>query len=227
MNYANPLIISIRRFLRVTKLNRLFFKFLYGDGYEDRVDKALLGKIKKGDVVWDIGANIGYYTSIFSKKVGDGGRVFAFEPHPSTFEKLQKTCVDNNTTNINLGLSNEVGSLNFSDKSENTINSIVSDSYKGKKLSVKIDIADNVVKHLIAVIPNIIKMDVEGYELSVLKGMNELLKEEKLRLIVIEVHHKLLDDMGYLDGARIIASILEAHGFKTNWVDPSHLLAKR
>ena len=38
MNYPSPLIISIRRFLRVTKLNRLFFKFLYGEGYEDRVE---------------------------------------------------------------------------------------------------------------------------------------------------------------------------------------------
>jgi FkbM family methyltransferase len=49
-----------------------------------------LSLIRKGDVVIDIGANVGYFTSLFSDLVGPGGEVHAFEPLPSTFELLSR-----------------------------------------------------------------------------------------------------------------------------------------
>ena len=58
--------------------------------------------IKKGDIVLDLGANIGYYTLIFAKLVGEVGHVFAFEPDPSNFELLSKNVKENKHENVTL-----------------------------------------------------------------------------------------------------------------------------
>ncbi|GAB4209241.1 MAG: hypothetical protein Fur0023_21410 [Bacteroidia bacterium] len=62
--------------------------------YKKRTEKFEIDLIKKnirpGDVIIDIGANIGFYTMIFSKIVKEKGKVFAFEPDPKNFHRLKK-----------------------------------------------------------------------------------------------------------------------------------------
>lgn len=72
--------------------------------------------IKRGDVVLDIGANIGYYTLIFAKIVGEDGKVFAFEPDPTNFALLKRNVEINGYKNILLvqkAVSNKSGKLNY------------------------------------------------------------------------------------------------------------------
>ena len=57
-------------------------------------------EIKRGDVVLDIGANIGYYTLILAKCVGKEGKVFAFEPEPNNFSLLKKNIQINGYKNV-------------------------------------------------------------------------------------------------------------------------------
>ncbi len=57
-------------------------------------------QIKEGDIVIDVGANIGYYTLIFAQLVGKTGKVFAFEPEPKNFEILKKNIEINNYGNV-------------------------------------------------------------------------------------------------------------------------------
>jgi FkbM family methyltransferase len=51
---------------------------------------VFLNLVRDGDVVFDVGANRGYYTILFSHLVGEGGEVHAFEPSPPTFEQLSR-----------------------------------------------------------------------------------------------------------------------------------------
>ena len=51
--------------------------------YEARFMRALNARVRPGDVVWDIGANVGMYTQQFAHAVGRSGRVIAFEPAPT------------------------------------------------------------------------------------------------------------------------------------------------
>jgi len=70
------------------------------DIYEPFITDFFKSEIKKGDVVFDIGANIGYFTLIFAKLVGENGKVFAFEPSPDVFAILQKNVEINGYKNI-------------------------------------------------------------------------------------------------------------------------------
>src|SRR5207253_6545315 len=59
-------------------------------------------RVREGDVVLDIGANIGYYTLVFAELVGDSGRVFAFEPEPANFALLSENTGLNGRANVTL-----------------------------------------------------------------------------------------------------------------------------
>jgi len=76
-------------------------------------------------------------------------------------------------------------------------------------------------------IPNVIKMDVEGFEEEVLQGMGEILVSPLLRSILIEVHFMKLELRGRATAPIRIEKLLRKTGFATNWVDASHLVGKR
>lgn len=144
--------------------------------------------IHLGNTVLDIGANIGYYTLIMSKLVGSTGKVYAFEPEPKNFEILKKNIELNKLDNVileqkalsnidgvtYLELSKDSGQHRLSDHGVK-VESISLDSYFGEG---EIDF---------------IKMDAEGSEYKILKGMKNVLKNKNLK-IVTEFYYKLLDN---------------------------------
>ncbi len=74
---------------------------LLRDGYFEPYETTLIESVvKPGDVVLDIGANIGYYTLIFARLVGEQGRVYAFEPDPTNFQLLKKNIRANGYHNV-------------------------------------------------------------------------------------------------------------------------------
>ena len=68
--------------------------------FEPLETEVVKKEIKKGDVVIDVGANIGYYTLLFAKLVGEEGRVYAFEPDPDNFELLKRNVEINRYENV-------------------------------------------------------------------------------------------------------------------------------
>jgi hypothetical protein len=75
--------------------------------------------------------------------------------------------------------------------------------------------------------PNVIKVDVEGFEEEVLTGLSETLKSSELRSVLVEVHFMKLENRGRMDAPTRIEKLLRDKSFKTRWVDASHLLATR
>src|SRR5215471_10782016 len=69
---------------------------------EPRLQRAIRNYVTKGDVVYDIGANIGYISLSLAKRVGSKGQVFAFEPIPQNFDRLRKNIEINNINNVQL-----------------------------------------------------------------------------------------------------------------------------
>jgi hypothetical protein len=73
----------------------------------------------------------------------------------------------------------------------------------------------------------VVKLDVEGFELDVLRGLGALLRSPELRTLGIEVHFGILQERGIGDAPRRLERLLCEAGFRCAWTDPSHVIASR
>ena len=151
---------------------------------------------KQGDIVVDIGAHIGRYTIIGSKRVGTQGKVVAIEAHPGNFEMLNR--------NIKLNQLTNVIPLNYAAYSKETkIRLYVPDEESGytiyhtlmERTGKKfVEVNANTLDYLLQLNQikqeqvKWIKIDVEGAELDVLKGSTNVLSKSKDIALLIEVH---------------------------------------
>lgn len=153
------------------------------------VQHALADKLKLGDVFYDIGANVGFFTVIAAKLVGEKGFVYAFEPVPENVTCIQSNIKSNNFSNVNLdtrAVSSHTGKgeLILADYSGGATLS-EADKPPDMKGVIPVDLVsidDLMADHKMRP-PSLVKIDVEGAELSVLLGMKQTIQEYKPMLI--------------------------------------------
>lgn len=75
--------------------------------------------------------------------------------------------------------------------------------------------------------PNVIKIDVEGFEVEVVQGLSQTLSDRRLRAVFIEVHFLEISKRGLRDGVGRLKTSLENAGLSVRWLDPSHIVARR
>ncbi len=157
--------------------------------YEEFETGFLRTKIKPGDVVVDVGANIGYYTTIFSRLAGENGKVFAFEPDPENFRILKSNMELNGCKNAVLeqkALSDKSGRIKLYLNEDNRGDHRIYDSGDSRDFveieAIKLDDALRGESSGI----NFLKMDVQGAEVLVLRGAEEVLKKSADLSIVSE-----------------------------------------
>jgi len=163
--------------------------------YELAVSEALWRLTEPGDWCMDIGANIGYMTSVLAAKAQAGGKVFSFEPHPVVFGRFQtnlKSMVNGRFAPIQPNQS-AIGTLdgqtNLVEPDEFGINEGVAkltDNQPSEKKSFPISISrlDTIFSGKEQF--GVVKVDVEGWELSVFQGAEQLLAQHRIRDIVFE-----------------------------------------
>lgn len=191
--------------------------FLY-----DEMDKAEVNiwqqVLRLGDLVVDAGANYGYWSLVGSKLVGKEGRVLAFEPIPSTFSKLcehlKLSSVDN-VQAINAALSDSRGNLeiNLCLDSPSAVHSSAGQS-KGLKWGKTINCKKLRLDETSAIerqIPRLLKIDVEGCELLVLKGSEKILRSSAPPVISVEWNLATAESMGF--HPRDLLRYLEPFGY--------------
>ena len=167
-------------------------------GGEKEMLEKFVNFTKPGNVVWDIGAYIGMYSIFCEERIKDDGHIYAFEPEFKTFQSFKKNCKLNNTTNItplNFALSDSTrkGKIYSSKDDSIAISSLIAEPrLKTHGVSVSLHTGDELVKKDVQMQPNIVKIDVEGFEMSVLKGMKNILQNDECRYLFIEVHPKIL-----------------------------------
>ncbi len=179
--------------------------------FENRSLARFLRELRPGDVVYDIGANLGLYAVPAAMKLaalgpGPGGRtghVIAFEPVPQWADRLRANTRVNRLTNLDVfevALSNFDGRADFVMKTQpgsgmgSLIGSYAETYLSGEpsdRIGVEVNRGDGFATRERLRKPTILKVDVEGAEHAVLDGLGPLLADPGCRFALIEVHHRL------------------------------------
>jgi FkbM family methyltransferase len=185
-----PLQHELRRFYfrRQIRANRFF---------TSEKEYGLLPKLlTPGDWVLDIGANVGHYTKRMSELVGPTGRVIAFEPVPDTFALL--------TANARLFAHANVSLLNVAASDcAGAVGMRIPDFSEGLKNYYQASIASDAAELIAFTLPvdalglpatiQLVKIDVEGHEMAVLRGMRQLLTRDRPVLILETASHEAVE----------------------------------
>lgn len=154
--------------------------------YEADKQRAFARLAYPGQVIYDVGANAGFYTLLASRLCGPSGRVVAFEPLPRNVALLREHVRLNradNVTVLDVAVSDEPGIARFNTSLDSAQGRIAGDG----DLEVRATTLDAIVRDRIAPPPQLIKMDIEGGELSALQGAAEILRQHK-PLILLATH---------------------------------------
>ena len=183
-------------------------------------------EVEIGDVVLDLGANLGYATYFLTKFVGASGTVFAVEPSPSNFMILRENIKVFDQSNIviseDIAIGGSDGECDLHISEESNLNSFRETKHSRRKISVTVRTLDSYFAEKNA-FPNFIKMDIEGAEVDALHGLNALLKEYPGQTIKIlmELHPglyesaKLKEEFVRLAGAGFHVKKIVSTGDKT------------
>lgn len=182
---------------------------VYFGAVEPEQTAAFVEALSPGQVFFDIGANVGYYTILGSRLVGSQGFVVAIEPSVRNLSFLYRHVDLNGASNVTIlaaACADEISFAGFCSGTNHATGSLTSDPAggnidgDGEITFVSTVTVDSVVQKL-GVIPDVIKIDVEGAELSVLKGAHATLLRKR-PTIFLSVHSDDLRSLclGYLEG---------------------------
>ena len=158
-------------------------------GFYEKYTTALFKSlVKKGMVVVDVGANVGYYTLLAAHLVGDEGKVFAFEPDPYNFSLLCKNIEINGYRNVipvREAIFSKSGKVKLFLDKNNLGGHSLSEANVDISGSITIEATslDDYFKNIDGKI-DVVKMDVQGLEMDVLEGMtNTINQNDNLQII--------------------------------------------
>lgn len=185
--------------------------------YYDRSVPLLIDRLLvAGGSFVDVGANRGLHTLYAARVLGSRGHVYSFEPHPETFAVLQAHLVMNqvrNCTPSNIGVADVAAELRlnlFSDEHSGTC-SFVASGEVAKTVLVPVRPLDEVLDAASLAGPVLVKIDVEGFEHLVLKGMTQLLARPDTT-VICELTDEWLRKTG--SSAAAVVADMARHGYR-------------
>jgi FkbM family methyltransferase len=186
--------------------------------YEDRFADVVLASIHPDDCVWDVGANIGYYTERFSKLAR---HVVAFEPVAENCRQIEAKNLSNvDCLQIALGDSSGEVSM-FVDCQFSSL--VLAPRPGTSPQKVSIARGDDLAS---LPQPSVVKIDVEGYEVEVIRGIQRVLRG--VRALFVEIHFQILERRGMRQAPAALVRDLRQLGFsRIEWPDASHVAAFR
>ena len=194
--------------------------------HEKEASTIFKSYLKPGQTIIDVGANIGYYPILEAVNISPGGRIFAIEPGPESYELLKYNTTSNGYEDVistyNLAIGDVRGKATLYISSQSNLNSMLNDplfkSYAPIVGSVQVDMItlddfisqNNILSDKI----DIVRMDVEGYELKIFKGMTKLLENSQRLRIFFEIHPKIIKTHYGFDSYQDFLKMLDGYGFK-------------
>jgi len=173
-------------------------------------------KVKPGMTVVDIGAHIGTFTLLASKRAGNKGRVIAVEAELKNFDQLKKNLEINEIKNVipvNIALSDFNGQKDFYITKGSGCHSFSANAGQEviNKIKTGVKSLDTLIKELNIEKIDLIKIDTEGAELEILKGAREtLIKNPEMKMVIAAYHYpkEILEVVDYLKKLNFSSRIL-------------------
>jgi FkbM family methyltransferase len=188
------------RRIRIDLRDRIIAKRLYlGIAWERDLQQLLAAMSLRGGVCLDIGANIGVHSLLMSELVGPAGRVYAFEPERRNFALLEANLKLNRVTNVTAAataLGDSVGMCRLAVSPNNFGDHRVASSTEGRGGDVPITTVDAAMATVPDGAVRFVKVDVQGYEHHVLRGMRATLERNPDLILALEVFPQALRAAG-------------------------------
>lgn len=188
---------------------------------EESVQIAIAKILKPGMVFYDLGANIGFFSLLASRLVGEAGKIFSFEPDPVTAGRLRRNIEKNQITNVTVieaGVASSTGKFRFlpanSSSPDRGVGKFAAMGEISPGEAIQCYALDDFARERAH--PHAIKCDVEGMEVEVIRGARSVFSSFK-PLIVFEIHSAA-------NGVEV-KSLCRGHGYEMQTIDADHLLA--
>lgn len=186
-------------------------------GGERQVLELLVQSLSPGDTVYDVGAELGLYSVFLGQRVGEKGRIFAFEPESHACERLLDNLSLNHASNVRvfrLALGEQSGEAKLLPAQTGSAPRLAGASGEqgGERhgQSVEVVEGDQLVQREGLPLPRLVKVDVEGLELAVLRGLRRTLSNSGCEMVCCEVHPRLLPPGANLES---VVDLLRSFGF--------------
>lgn len=159
------------------------------DLFQDMQRHTDLNSIK---IVFDVGANVGQSSKVYSEKF-KMAKIYAFEPVKSTFFRLEDSFKGNNNVQcFNLALGDRSQKMKIPIQSKSTLNSLSNArneglSYGDNLEEIQVETLDGIFLELHQPYIDFLKIDTEGYEMEVLKGSESVLKNNRVKFLLLEL----------------------------------------
>jgi len=194
-----------------------FFQILHEQFIDDCYQKT--HALKPGEVVVDVGANVGAFTIKAALAVGDSGKVIAIEPEIHNCQMLAQNVNDNGLRNVQivpmgawsskkelpLYVSDSIGGHTFNEESSKLFD------YRETQETCQLDTLDNILAKLTTKNVDFIKMDIEGAEIEAIKGAHDTLMRCSPHM-AIAAYHIVDGEPSYKELTKLLRNI---HGYQT------------
>lgn len=189
--------------------------YIKGHYPEPHITALLNRQLTAGDIFIDVGANIGVHTLYAAARVGKSGQVIAIEPNPSSHQRLQENLALNDLDWVvthNVGLGNQKGVALLNGCNDMGVGSTLrDDAAQDETCEIQIEVGDDLFQNIPPDAQGICKIDVEGFELQVLQGMQQFIQNHPNIAYIIEVTDAWLNDLG--GSSEALFDILTMQGY--------------
>jgi len=204
-------------------------------GYEREELQFMCAFLRAGQTALDVGANVGYTTRFLARTIGPQGRVFALEPNPDIFALLQRNLSKfPNVEPCNLALSNAAGEAHLFLAGRNYSVASLGDKYPATHLvhmdkgeleqrAIRLVRGDDFLRERGIAHVDIMKIDVEGWELQALQGLEETVASSAKLTIFCEFNPVAQECAGH--DPRALLDWFFQHGFSLRFPRKGHLQA--
>ena len=161
--------------------------------HEPKTTEFIKKYVKKNMVCLDVGANIGYYSTLFSNLIGNDGKIISIEPSPVNFQYLEQNLELQNLKNfilLNIACGDSNKHVDFHLNQSGNKSKIVSDENSDDIISVEVKTLDELSQDLKLEQIDYLKIDVEGYEWEFINGAKKTIENFK-PTIQIEFHRSI------------------------------------